>query len=114
MKYHSKYIEKLINANPAIITITRKTTIDDGFGGKIENNVILEPQAVRIYNQKSQREVISDRGIKTELNLPKILAMHGADIKKGDMFINGGRTYKVTSLFPYMDVCLLGELEVVK
>jgi hypothetical protein len=114
MKYHSKYIEKLINANPAVITITRKTTTDDGFGGKIEDSITLEPQIVRIYNQKTQREIIADKGLRTDAHLPKILAMNDADIKIGDVFVNGGRTLRVVFLFPYMDVCLLGELEVVK
>ena len=33
-KYYKKYIEKLINSNPADITI-KKIKTDDGYGGSI-------------------------------------------------------------------------------
>lgn len=116
-RYYKKYIEKVINQDPSTITITRKTITDDGFGGKTEDTVTLEPQTVRIYNKKAQREVISDKGTTTAYyssTVLKFIAKGNADIKEGDTFKLGEKTLKVAFLDVYMDVCKQGELEVIK
>ncbi len=115
-RYYKKYIEKLINADPVNITIRRTTTIDDGFGGKEETTVTLEPQTVTFYDRKAQREVVSDAGVTTAYyasNVIKLLATGDADIKEGDIFEHEGRTYKVGFIKAYMGVCKQAELEVI-
>lgn len=112
-KYYREFIRKLINQDPAEITITRKTVTDDGFGGKIEEEVTLEPQTVRIYNKKSQREIISDVSITVTSNMLKLLAMHDADIQKGDTFPHDGKTVRVTFINDYFGICKQAELEVI-
>ncbi len=116
-KYYKKYIEKVISADPATIIITRKTAADDGFGGKVENTAILEPQTIRIYNKKAQREVVSDKGTITAYyssTALKFVATGSANIEQEDMFKLGEKTLRVAFLDAYMDVCKQGELEVIK
>lgn len=116
-RYYKKYIEKLINTDPASITIKRIKTIDDGFGGKEEKTITLEPQTVTFYDKKLQREIINDKGAVTAYYLSrtvKLLAMGDADIKEGDMFEHEGRMFKVGFVKNYLDVCKQAELEVIK
>lgn len=116
-KYYKKYIEKLINTNPVNITIKRTEITDDGFGGKEETTVTLEPQTVTFYDKKAQREVVSDSGVTTAYyasNTVKLLAEGDVDIIEGDMFSHEGRVYRVGFVRSYMDVCKQAELEVVK
>lgn len=116
-RYYKKYIEKLINADPVNITIKRTEITDDGFGGKEETTVTLEPQTVTFYDRKAQREVVSDIGTVTAYyasNTTKLLVMGDADIKEGDVFEYGGKTFKVGFVKPYFDVCKQAELEVIK
>ena len=115
--YYKKYIEKLINANPATITIKRKIITDDGFGGKKEETIELEPQTIRIYNKKAQREIVSDTGTIMSYNLSsvlKLLAKGGTDSQEGDTFTWQGKTLKVAFINDYFSICKQGELEVIK
>lgn len=115
-KYYKKYIEKLINANPASITIKRTQITDDGFGGKEEKTVTLEPQIVTFYDKKAQREVISDAGVTTAFyasNTIKLLATGDTDIKEGDMFEYAGKLLKIAYVSDYEGVCNQVELEVI-
>ena len=111
--YYKKYIEKLINSNPATITIIRKEKIDDGYGGSIiEEKEITEK--VAFYERKARREVVSDYGTTyTGVQVTKILAKADADIQEGDTFEHEGKTYKVLYVKPYMDICKQIELEVI-
>lgn len=116
-KYYKKYVEKLINTNPANITITRTEFISDGFGGGEEKTVTLEPQTATFYDKKTQHEVVSDKGTVTAYyasNTTKLLVMGDADIKEGDVFEYEGKTFKVGFVKPYFDVCKQAELEVIK
>lgn len=113
IKYYKRYIEKLIDASPAEITITRKIKTDDGYGGKEISTVILPPQRVRFYNKKSIRENVEDKGVLLVSGL-KMLTPATADIKEDDMFASGGKTLRVAFLGEYMGVCYQAELEVVK
>jgi hypothetical protein len=112
--YYKKYIEKLINANPANITIKRKTKIDDGYGGSIiEEKEIRE--IVTFYDRKARREVVTDYGTTyVGVSVTKILAKGDSDIAEGDTFTYEGKIYKVLHVNPYFDICKQIELEVIK
>ena len=112
--YYKKYIEKLINANPATITIKREIKTDDGYGGSIvEEKKIAE--TVTFYDRKARREVVNDYGTTyVGINITKILSKSDADIIEGDTFIHEGKTYKVLYVKPYFDICKQIELEVIK
>lgn len=112
-KYYKKYIEKLINSNPANITIKRKIKTDDGYGGTIiEEKEVNE--TVTFYEIKTIREVLTDYGVTyAGAQATKILAKHDADIQEGDTFEHGGRKYKVLFVKDYMDICKQIELEVI-
>lgn len=112
--YYKKYIEKLINSNPANITIKRIIKTDDGYGGSIiEEKKIAE--AVTFYDRKARREVVTDYGTTyVGVSVTKILAKGDADIIEGDTFIHEGKTYKVLYVKPYFDICKQIELEVIK
>lgn len=112
--YYKKYIEKLINANPANITIKRKTEIDDGYSGSIiEEKEIRE--IVTFYDRKARREVVTDYGTTyVGVSVTKILAKGDADIIEGDTFIYEGKTYKILIVKSYLDICKQIELEVIK
>jgi hypothetical protein len=115
-KYYRKYIQKLINSNPTSIIITRKTIINDGFGGKIVTDVELDPQTVRIYNKKAQREIISDKGTTTAYyasSTLKMLALSGANLEEGDMFEYAGKLLKIAYIGDYEGICKQVELEVI-
>lgn len=112
-RYYKKYIEKLINSNPANITIKRKIKTDDGYGGSIiEEKEITE--TVAFYEGKARREVLTDYGpTYVGVQVTKILAKHDADIQEGDTFKHEGKTYKVLYVKPYMEICKQIELEVI-
>jgi len=112
-KYYREFIRRLINQDPTEITITRKITTDDGFSGKIEEEITLEPQTVRIYNKKSQREIISDASITIASKMLKLLTMHDTDIQEGDTFAHDGKTIRVTFINGYFGICKQAELEVI-
>lgn len=113
-KYYKKYIEKLIDANPATITIKREIKTDDGYGGyDVEKEKITE--TVTFYDRNTRREVITDSGvIHTGVNITKILALYDADIQEKDIFEYNGKTYKVLYVKSYLDICKQIELEVIK
>lgn len=112
--YYKKYIEKLINSNPATITIKRKTETDDGYGGTIIKDVDVT-ETVTFYDRKARREVVNDFGTTyIGVSVTKILALYSADIKEKDIFAHEGRTYKVLFVNPFLDVCKQIELEVIK
>lgn len=111
--YYKKYIEKLINSNPANITIKRKIEIDDGYGGTIVEEKEVN-ETVAFYERKARREVLTDYGVTyVGAQVTKILAKHDADIQEGDTFEHEGKTYKVLYVKPYMDICKQIELEVI-
>jgi len=117
VKYYKKYVEKLINADPTDITIKRKTSTSDGYGGKIKTEETLDPQTVRIYNKKAQRELVNDSGIVTAYytsSMHKILAKTDADLKEGDTFAYQGKTFEITFLRSFEGICLQGELGIIK
>ena len=112
-RYYKKYIEKLINSNPAIITIIRKEETDDGYGGTvIEEREVSE--TVTFYETKARREVLTDYGVTyAGAQVTKILAKHDTDIQEGDTFEYEGKKYKVLFVKDYMDICKQIELEVI-
>lgn len=112
-RYYRKYIEKLIAANPSTITIKRKEKIDDGYGGEeIEDVEITE--TVRFYERKARREVATDYGTTyVGVQVTKLLALYGADIREKDTFVYEGKTYRVLYVEPYFDICKQIELEVI-
>lgn len=112
-RYYKKYIEKLINSNPATITIKRKIKTDDGYGGSIiEEKEITE--TVTFYERKARREVLTDYGVTyAGVQVTKILAKHDADIQEGDTFEYEGKKYKVLFVKDYMEICKQIELEVI-
>jgi len=113
-KYYKKYIEKLINSNPANITIKRKKETDDGYGGTIIEEIDVT-EVVTFYERKARREVVTDYGTTyTGVQITKILAKADADIQEGDTFKHGGKTYKVLHINSYMDICKQIELEVIE
>ena len=112
--YYKKYIEKLINANPATITIKREIKTDDGYGGSIiEVKEITE--TVTFYDRKARREVVTDYGTTyVGVSVTKILAKADSQIIEGDTLTHEGKTYKVLYVKPYLDICKQIELEVIK
>ncbi|WP_352419830.1 hypothetical protein [Proteiniborus sp.] len=112
--YYKKYIEKLINANPATITIKREIKTDDGYGGSIiEVKEITE--TVTFYDRKARREVVTDYGTTyVGVSVTKILVKGDSQIIEGDKFIYEGKIYKVLFVNPYKDICKQIELEVIK
>ena len=113
-RYYKKYIEKLINSNPAEIKIKRKEETDDGYGGTIIKEKEVN-EIVTIYERKSRREIVTDSGIiYAGEKVTKILAKADADIQEGDKFEYEGKQYKVLLVKQYMDICKQIELEVIK
>jgi hypothetical protein len=55
-RYSKKYIEKLINSNPADIILTRITKEPDGYEGFIEHPVQIS-LAVTFYTKKAFRTI---------------------------------------------------------
>ena len=112
--YYRKYIEKLINSNPANITIKRKIKTDDGYGGSIVIETEVN-ETVTFYERKARREVVNDSGSAyIGVSVTKILALFDSGIAEGETFIHEGKTYKVLFAKPYMDICKQIELEVIK
>jgi hypothetical protein len=113
IRYYKKYIEKLINSNPANITIKRKIEIDDGYGGSIIEEKLIS-ETVTFYERKARREVATDYGTTyVGVSVTKILAEGNADIVKDDRFTFNGTEYKVLFVKPYFDICKQIELEVI-
>lgn len=115
-KYYKKYIEKLINANPATIEITRIEEIDDGYGGYIPKETKIT-ETVSFYQKRSNRQTVNDSGVVIgymATSIEKILALGDANIKEGDTFKANDREYKVLFVNPYFDICKQIELEVVQ
>lgn len=111
--YYRKYIKKLIDSNPANITITRKVKTDDGYGGVITEDVEI-PATVTFYNKKARREVVTDHGSTyVGVSVTKILAEADADIQEKDTFPHEGKNYKVLFVNPFFDICKQIELEVI-
>ncbi len=113
-RYYKRYIEKLIDSNPAEILIKRKVKTSDGYGGSISETIVIR-EKVLFYDKKSRREVITDYGkTYTGVSVTKILAKGNANILKNDIFEVDGIKYKV--LFPngYFDICKQIELEVIE
>lgn len=112
--YYKKYIEKLINSNPATISILRKVKTDDGYGGSIIKDIEVN-EIVSFYDRKSRREVVTDYGTTyVGVSVTKILAKGNANIAKGDKFTVDNVEYKVLFVNPYFDICKQIELEVIK
>jgi len=112
-KYYKKYIEKLINSNPASIVLTREIKTDDGYGGHTTGTKTITAR-VSIYEKKSRREVITESGVHySGIRISKVLASFDTDIKSNDEFEYQGNLYKVISINPYMDVCKQAEIEVI-
>lgn len=115
-RYYQKYIEKLINSNPITITATRKIATEDGYGGKTEEVITLEPQTVTFYNKKVQREVITDKGVTMSGVVPdavKMLCRGDIDLKEGDNISCEGKSFRVAIIKEYGGICKQAELEVV-
>lgn len=115
-RYYQKYIEKLINANPAGIVLTRIIKEPDGYEGEIEYPVEIS-LTVAFYTKKGYRTTIQEKGtiISGMINtVNKILTNGDADIQEGDTFEHGGRKYRVMHVVPYLGICKQAEVEVVE
>lgn len=113
-KYYKKYIEKLINSNPVEITINRKITTPDGYGGTTTEDIEVNA-TITLYDKKARKQIVSEQGVSyTGITVTKLLALHDADIIEGDTFTINGNKYKVSFIKPYLDICKQGELEVIK
>ena len=112
-KYYKKYIEKLINANPTDITITRQVKTDDGYGGSTIEEININ-EIVTFYDKKAKREVVTDYGTTyTGVSVTKILTSADSDILEGDTFNNNGNEYRVAFVNNYFDICKQIELDVI-
>lgn len=113
-KYYKKYIDKLINLNPANIKIKRKIKIKDGYGGYVTEEIEID-EVVTFYETKSKIQFINDFGITYSNNQAiKILAKSESDIKREDIFVYKDTTYKVIYVKDYFDICKQIEIEVIK
>ena len=115
-RYYQKYIEKLINANPAGIVLTRIIKEPDGFEGFIEYPVTIS-LTVTFYTKKAFRTIIQEKGVVSSdltRQVNKIMAKGDADILEGDTFEHGGRKYRVGFVNSYMGICKQAEVEVIE
>lgn len=113
-RYYKKYIEKLIQDDPADITITRLIEEDDGYGGVWTEEVNIDA-TVRFYDKNGRREVITDYGRTfTGVSITKMLAMNDVDIVKDDKFKVNGVEFKVFHINEYRGICKQIELEVIQ
>jgi hypothetical protein len=112
IQYYKKYVEKLINNNPAEIIIKREIKKEDGYGGKIVENIEITSQIVTFYQKKTKREIITDAGeIYSAVTVTKILAKVDADIKKDDIIECEENKYKVINVENYFNICKQIELK---
>lgn len=113
--YYKKYIEKLINASPTTITISRAERVDDGYGGYTTTETTHD-ETVSFYQRRSNREFVSDSGVSVGFmatSIEKILTEATADIIRGDKFVANDREYRVTFVNSYLDICKQIEVEVI-
>lgn len=78
-------IIRMIKANPTIITITRKSMIDDGFGGLMDdpNGATQDYKfRVKVSHQKSSVPALSGSAIGLATNLQKMMTL---DYKGGPL-----------------------------
>lgn len=114
-RYYRRYIEKMINDNPTVITITRIEKVDDGFGGVIEEEVTIQ-ETVTFYNRRSVREIVDESGkgfALSSVSSEKLLALADTSIREGDIFNHAGREYRVSFLQDYRGICKQAELQVI-
>ena len=115
-RYYQKYIEKLINTNPADIVLTRIIKEPDGYEGYNEYPVQIS-LTVTFYTKKVFRTTIQEKGVVSSdltRQVNKILAKGDADIQEGDTFEHGGRTYRVSFINTYLDICKQAEVEAIE
>lgn len=114
--YYKKYIEKLINANPTTINITRIEKIPDGYNGYTKKPIEIT-ETVTFYKKRSNREYISESGVSIgymATSIEKILAKGDANIIEDDTFKANDREYKVIFVNTCFDICKQIEVEVIK
>lgn len=97
VKIRREAVKRSIDMNPVDIEITRTVYEDDGAGGKRAlPPVLLPPQTVRIFlTFSNQARDVSNEAGQMYTHKWGLLAAHDADIKKGDVFIDGDRKFKV-------------------
>jgi hypothetical protein len=113
--YYKKYVEKLVNANPTDIVLTRIIKEPDGYEGSIEYPVQIS-LTVTFYTKKGYRTIIQEKGAVISgmtSTVNKILTKGDADMHEGDTFEHGGRKYRVGLVSTYLGICTQAEVEVV-
>jgi hypothetical protein len=109
-KYYEAYIQKLINVNPVEITVNRKVSTPDGYGGNTSINQAQAAQTVGIFNQIERGGLIAVKGVVLSKTL-SILAPGDANLEESDTFAYGGKVVRVKDLKSYSDICKQGTLE---
>lgn len=98
-------VDKLIDADPSSIVITRYTKVPNA-GGFSWTPTTLPAQVMRLYTYptRNQREVTLPEGEVKTVEI-KILALPNADMIFGhdsyDTFVDGGRTYRIVGVRLY-------------
>jgi len=100
-----KNIQKLIDVNPAYITVTRKAGIDDGAGGYVFTETTLASIKVRLFN-RSVMTISSTDGGKLDITKAKLMCDWCANLRRytstnEDTFVLNGEKFRVLDVKDY-------------
>lgn len=114
-----KRVQKAIDTLPATINLKRLETLDDGFGGVIEDIEVDVASFNAFIDFASNKPYLSisvgDTGTVTYTRNIKLLAVYSDafTIKKGDYFTYKGQKYSIRFAVNNFDIYWECELEVV-
>lgn len=99
---------RAIEMNPTPLALKRVGKMPDGAGGEIDGEILLPEQTFRLFisSYQATKDIVQEGG-QLQINQVGLLALHDADIKRGDSFEQDGRKYKVERVTP---VKLMGEV----
>lgn len=115
-KHYIKEIKRIIDLDVIEIILERTSYIDDDYGGKIKEISKVNVNG-RLYNKKSIRELTGVKGEYlgiTSTAAEKLLTLIDADVIEGDVFTVENRTYRVSFVNKYLNLCKQIELEVLE
>lgn len=114
-----KRVQKAIDTLPATINLKRLQSVDDGFGGVIENvevDVATFNAFIDFASNKPHLSIsIGDTGTITQIRNIKLLAVYNDtfEINKGDYFDFKGQKYSIRFAVNNFDIYWECELEAV-
>lgn len=112
-KYYKRYVEKLIENMPTVITHQKETRIDDGYGGHTTEIEEIKHK-VAIYNEIGRILTMSQAGQSfTSIGRTMMLTLPDVDLKEGELIYIGSKEYRIYLVKSYFDICKQVEIEVV-